>query len=182
MFCKFGNMNRPTFFLTLLSLVFSISAFSQQGFLFVKKGAKKKRIYTEGDAIHVKLTDGTERYGTITLLRNDTIFISGRPVYRPYISEVILKRKPKKPGPEAKTLLLIGAGVGLTTAGLTLSKQARFEEALVAGLVIGYGPLLLKHFGSRLIRLIPRKKFKIGKRFRLQVLDFHIPNQQKKAY
>ena len=36
-------------------IVFSSFSFSQQGFLFVKKGIKKKRIYTEGDMIHMKL-------------------------------------------------------------------------------------------------------------------------------
>ena len=68
------------------------------------------------------------------------------------VKEVLLKGKPKIPFPDGKTLSLIGAGVAHYTAGLTLSKQAEFEEALVAGPVIGYGPLVIKHLGGRLMR------------------------------
>ena len=175
-------MNRLRSFLLLLLLITGSYSFSQQGFLFVKKGFHKKRTYTEGDAIHVKLEDGTFRKGVITLLRNDTIFIDGRPVWRPRVSEILLERKPKKPFPDVKTMLLIGAGAALTTAGLTLSKQARFEQALVAGLVIGYGPLLIKHFGGRLARLLIRKKFRICKKFRLQVLDFYLPQNRLRSF
>jgi hypothetical protein len=168
-------MNRRHFPFIIFLLLLSSFSFSQTGYLFIKKGIQKKRIYTEGDAIHVKLQDGTYRTGTITLLRNDTIFINGQPVYRPYITQVLLKRKPKKHLPDTKTMLLIGAGAGLTTAGLAISKQAKLGEALLAGPVIGFGPLLVKHFGGRLLRSFTRKKFRIGKRFRLQVLDFHFP-------
>lgn len=140
------------------------------------------RIYTEGDAINVRLNNGSYRGGTITLLRNDTIFINGQPVYRPFITEVLMNRKPKKRLPDAKTMLLIGAGAALTTTGLTISKQAEFEKALIAGIVIGYGPLLIKHFGGRLFRSFTRKKFRIGKKFRLQVLDFHLPRRPLKSF
>lgn len=175
-------MNRLPAFFIILFLLSSVFSFSQQGFLFVKKGFKKKRVYTEGDAINVRLEDGSYRKGTITLLRNDTIFINGQPVYRPLITEVLLKRKPKQKLPDVKTMLLIGGGVALTTAGLTISKQAKFEKALVAGLVIGYGPLLIKYVGGRLLRSFTRKKFRIGKKFRLQVLDFHIPQRALKSF
>ncbi len=171
-------MNRLSFFVSMILLLLcSLFSFSQTGYLFVKKGIKKKRIYTEGDAIHVKLGDNSHKQGTITLLRNDTIFINGRPVPRVDIEEVLLKRKPKKPFPDGKTVAMIAAGSAMTTAGLAISKQATTEEALIAGPVIGFGPLLIKHFGGRLIRSFHRKKFRIGKRFYLQVLDFHIPAQ-----
>jgi hypothetical protein len=175
-------MSRLRSFLFILFSLSSFLSFSQQGFLFVKKGIHKKRIYTEGDEIKIKLEDGSYRNGMITLLRNDTLFINGQPVYRPLITEVLLKRKPNKPLPDAKTLLLIGGGAALTTAGLTLSKQAKFEQALVAGLVIGYGPLLVKYFGSRFIRSFIRKKFRIGKKFHLQVLDFYLPQNRLKSF
>jgi hypothetical protein len=175
-------MRRLPAFLIILFLLSSAFSFSQQAFLFVKKGIKKKQVYTEGDNIAVKLEDGSFWIGTITLLRNDTIFINGQSVYRPLIREVLLKRKPKTPFPDAKTMLLIGGGAALTTAGLTLSKQAEFKKALLAGLVIGYGPLLIKHFGSRLFRSFKRSKFRIGKKFRLQVLDFHLTQRTYKPF
>jgi hypothetical protein len=150
---------------------------AQTGFLFVKKGIKKKKTYGEGERILLQTNDGTVYSGLITLLRNDTIFINGRPVPRPDVKAIILSNKLKKKFHiGAKELLLITGGVALTTAGLTLSEQAKFKEALIAGLVIGYSPLLLQYIGSKIS--FKRKKFKIGKKFRLQVLDFHIPRKR----
>jgi hypothetical protein len=176
-------MNRLRSFLTILFLLCAALSFSQQGFLFVKKGFKKKKIYTEGDAIHLKLNDGSYRKGIITLLRNDTIFINGQPVYRPLITDVLLKGRPRKPFPaDKKTILIIAGGAALTTFGLIVSKQATEKEAIIAGPVIGFAPLLLKHFGGRLIRAMVRRKFRIGKKFRLQVLDFHIPQRKFRSF
>jgi len=178
----FGCMNRLTTIITLLLLSVSIISFSQTGYLFVKKGIRKKRTYTEGDAIHLKLQDRTYRYGIITLLRNDTIFINGQPVPKTFIKEVLLKRKPKTPFPDVKTVALIAAGSVITSVGLALSDKDHKREALMAGPIIGFGPLLIKHTGSRAIRAIPRKKFRIRKKFYLQVLDFHIPKQTLRSF
>jgi hypothetical protein len=164
-------MNR---LLLILLILFSTSYIqAQTGFLFVKKGYKKKRTYTEGDRVILQVQQGTIYNGVITLLINDTIYINGLPIPRPEVSKVILINKKKKTFHlEPKDFLLITGGVALTTAGLTLSKQADFKEALTAGLVIGYSPLLINYIGSKIS--FKRKKFRIGKKYRLQVLDFHI--------
>jgi hypothetical protein len=175
-------MNRLLLFFSITLLLASGFSFSQQGFLFVKKGIKKKRIYTEGDAINIKLNDGTYRNGVITLLRNDTIFINNQPVNKACVKEVVLKRKPRKPFPAAKTIALIAAASVLTSVGLAIDDKDHQREALIAGPVIGFGPLLVKYFGGRAIRKISRKKFRIGKKFYLQVLDFHIPGQRLKSF
>jgi len=136
----------------------------------------------EGSSISLKLIDGTYVKGIITLLRNDTIFLNGKPIHKTAVKEVLLKKRPKTPFPDVKTLGLIGAGAALTSAGLAMSKQASTKEALIAGPVIGFAPLLIKHFGGRAIRAIPRKKFRIGKKFYLQILDFHIPRQTQRGF
>ncbi len=174
-------MNRLRFVVFLLFIFSSFGSYSQQGFLFVKKGYKKKAIYSEGDVIHLELEDGSHRKGMITLLRNDTIFIDGNPVYRPLVTKVLLKQKPIKV-PDVKTLLLIGAGSALTAVGLSLGQKLPPGQAAITGLVIGYGPLLIKLLGSTAVWLIKRKKFRIGKKFRLQVLDFHIPQRARKPF
>jgi hypothetical protein len=167
-------MNRLLFF--ILFIFSSVTLQAQTGFLFVKKGYKKKKTYTEGDRIILQLKDGRIYNGLITLLMNDTVFIGGKPVPCTDVRAVVLNRKPKSFGVDGKTLLLITGGVALTTAGLTLSEQASFKEALTAGLVIGYGPLLLKYIGSKIS--LRRKKYRTGKKFRLQVLDFHMPRNR----
>jgi hypothetical protein len=164
----------------LLLFIFLCSfewAHSQTGYLFVKKGFKKKRTYTEGDNIYLRLRDNSVHYGMITRLMNDTIFVSGRPVPRVAVKEVILSNKARKSFHVAvKDLLLITGAAALVTGGLTLSKQADFNEALIAAGVMGYGPLAIGYLKSKIS--LRRKKFRIGRKFRLQVLDFYIPRKR----
>ena len=155
----------------------SLFSWSQTGYLFVKKGIKKKKTYTEGSTIYLRLQNDSLRYGMITRLMNDTIFVSGRPIPRIEVKEVIISTRERKSfRVSAKNLLLITGGVALVTGGLTLSKQADFNEALIAGAVMGYGPLAIGYLKSKIS--LKRKKYKIGKKFRLQVLDFYIPRKR----
>lgn len=161
----------------ILFLFSSTLSWSQTGYLFVKKGIRKKRTYTEGSTIYLRLHNDSLRYGMITRLMNDTIFLSGRPIPRTAVKEVIIyKRERKSFRVSAKNVLLITGGVALVAGGLTLSKQADFNEALIAGAVMGYGPLALGYLKSKIS--LKRKKYKIGKKFRLQVLDFYIPRKR----
>ena len=161
-------------FILLLS---SLVSWSQTGYLFVKKGIKKKKIYTEGSNIYLRLQNDSLYYGMITRLMNDTIYLSGRPVPRVAVKEVIINRREHTSFRiSAKNLLLISGGAALVTAGLSLSKQADFKEALIAGTVIGYGPLAIGYLKSKIS--LKRKKYKIGKRFRLQLIDFYIPRKR----
>lgn len=168
-------MNR-LLLLSVLLLLTGLSAQSQDGYLFVKKGYKKKKTYHEGDRIFLQVNDGRIATGIITMLRNDTIWLNGQPLPRKNIAAIFPSDKQKKKfRVSAQELLLITAGVALTTAGLALSKQATFKEAATAGVVIGYGQLGVQYLMSKLS--FRRKKFKIGKKFQLQVLDFHIPKK-----
>ena len=161
-------------FIFLFSIVF---VHSQAGYLFVKKGFKKKRTYTEGENIYLRLHDNTVYYGMITRLMNDTIFVSGRPIPRIAVKEVIISTKTRNSfHVPAKDLLLITGGAALVTGGLTLSKQADFKEALIAAAVIGYGPLVVGYLKSKIS--LKRRKYRIGKKFRLQVIDFYIPRKR----
>ena len=164
----------------LLVFVFfftSILSHAQTGFLFVKKGHKKKRTYAEGENIYLRLQNDSVYYGLITRLMNDTIFLSGHPVPRLAVKEVIIGTKNRRKFQvSTKDFLLITAGVVLVTGGLTLSNQAEFEEALLVGTVIGYGPLAFGYLKSKIS--FKRKKYKIGKKFRLQIIDFYLPRKR----
>ena len=132
-------------------LLCSFVASSQMGYLFVKKGFHKKKTYIEEDRITLELQSGIIYRGLITLLKDDTIFINGKPVPVTAVKSVILYEGTQKNfHVSSKELLLITGGVGLTIAGITLSKQAKFKEALTAGLAIGYAPILIQYLGSRI--------------------------------
>lgn len=164
-------MNRLLILLGLL--VLSHFSEAQTGYLFVKKGFRKKAVYTQGDPIRLRLQSDSVREGIITRLANDTIFLNGRPIPRMDVKEVIISGKQPAFRVPAETFLLITAGVALVTAGLGLSEQATFKEALTAGLVIGYGPLAAGYLKSKIS--LKRKKYRIGKKFRLQMIDFYLP-------
>jgi hypothetical protein len=168
-------MNR---LLLLIALCFSfLSSHSQTGYLFIKKGQKKKRTYLEGQRIYLRLHNDTTYYGLITRLMNDTIFLSGRPIPRIAVKEVLTPPdKSRKFHISTENLLLATAGVALVTAGLTVSNQAEFEEALLAGAVIGYAPLAIAYLKNTVT--FQRTKYRIGKKFRLQIIDFYLPRKR----
>ena len=150
---------------------------SQTGYLFVKKGFKKKKVYVEGDRISLRLKNGGITYGLITRLMNDTIFLNNGIVACRQVKDVIVRKREKESFQiDPKNFLLITGGVALVTAGLTLSNQADFKEALLAGTVIGYGPLLVGYARSKIS--FGRKRYRIGRKFRLQVLDFYLPRKR----
>lgn len=168
-------MNRLLPFLFLFS--FAYISHAQTGYLFIKKGFRKKKTYTEGESIYLRLNNDSIYAGLITRLMNDTIYLGGRPVPATRVKEIILRPKAKEPFHiDAKNFLLITGGVALVTAGLTLSEQAEFNEALLAGTVIGYGPLVVGYLKSKIS--LRRKKYRIGKKFRVQVLDFYLPRKR----
>jgi|SRR6218665_176689 len=168
-------MNR--LYICLLLIFSCLTASSQSGYLFVKKGLKKKRTYTEYDNIFLKLSNGKYKNGMITRLMNDTIWVSGDPIPKNDVAEVVIRVKDKKDFHiSAANLALITAGVALVTAGLTVSDQASFRQALVAGLTIGYGPLIIGYLTRKVS--LGRTSYKIGRKFRLQMLDFYVPRKR----
>jgi hypothetical protein len=168
-------MNR--LLISFLLLFSSTYLSAQSGYLFVKKGLKKKKTYTEYDNIYLKLKSGAYKYGMITRLMNDTIWLSGAPIPKENVAEVVISRKQKKNfHVGVKNMLLVTGGVALTTAGLSASKQATFKEALIAGLVLGYAPLAIGYASNKIS--LSRKSYKIGRKFQLQMLDFYVPRQK----
>lgn len=146
--------------------------------MYVKKGIKKKRIYTEGDRIYLQLTNDTIATGLITLLMNDTIYLVGKPIPVNKVKAVLIPRRRNRFPADAKTMLLIGAGSGLTAVGLTLNNNQEWDDAIIAGLAIGYGGLLTKYLGNGVLHALQRKKFRIGRKYRLNLIDFHIPRRR----
>lgn len=161
---------------TLLLLFCLLSVYhcdAQHAYLHVKKGYKKKKTYVEGDRILLRLKSDTIIGGLITHLRDDTIFILGKPVSVANVEAVIVKKGPRsKFHIPAKQLLLIGGGTALTTLGLTFNDYLSLEKAAFTAGMIGFAPIVVQYITSRID--FSRKEYKMGKKFRLQLIDFHI--------
>lgn len=166
---------KKIFFFLLLFMGMFIQCDAQYGHLYVKKGIRKKKEFAEGDRISLRGRDGYLYTGVITLLRNDTIFINGLPMPRADVAVVINPRKKKKFQLEPKQALVIAGGMVLVTGGLTLSKQANFGQAVKAATVIGVAPMIIPFLSSKIS--LKKKQYRIGRKYRLQVLDFYLPNK-----
>lgn len=166
-------------FSILLLIAFSLlsaACYSQQSYLFLKKGRKKVRVWNEGDIIRLELKSGGIPEGRILLLRNDSIFLTGDLVFRTTdVKRVLVRRKTKKPFPiNAEQAAWIAGGVALTTVGLRVAKwETNTGRALLYSSVIGFGPILITALTNQIS--FRRKDYPIGKKFRLQVLDFYVP-------
>jgi len=168
---------------SLLLLIFTLFltqiCFAQKSFLFLKKNGHKKRIWTEGDIIRLRLVNDDVLEGRILLLRNDSIYINDLAFRTEDVKQVLIKRKEKKPFPvDALQMAYITGGVALSTIGMKAAGWATTGKALLYSSIIGYGPILIS-FATRNVNL-RRRHFNIGKKFRLQVLDFYIPQPSSK--
>ena len=153
----------------------SICQAQTQGYLFVKHGYHKKKTYTEGERIMLQLNNGLVVNGIITLLLNDTIYVNGRPIPRTAVSAVLLNTKRNRFPADVKTMLLITAGAALTVVGLTINDRTSFRTAALSAAAIGYGPLVIKYLGKGFLLSLQRRRYRIGKKYRLQILEFHMP-------
>lgn len=147
-------------------------------YLFVKKGAKKKQTYTEGDVITIVCKNDSVYSGRITLLYNDTIYLYGRPFPRTGIRTVLIPHKKNKFPLDWKTAALITAGSVAVAGGLMLNGQEKRDEAWITGFALGYGGFISQYAFRGLLGTMKRKKYRIGSKYRLQVLDFHLPGKK----
>jgi hypothetical protein len=170
-------MNR---LLLLLLLLFCChcASWSQPNQLFIKKGVFKKKAFSEGERIHLLLQDGQEKKGIITNLHDSVIYINGQEIAIRQINTIFIDGIRKNKLPDLETMLWIGAGVSLTTIGLSLNNANDPKTALTAGLAIGYGPVLLKFLFGRLIYAFHKKKYRMGRKYHLQVFDIRVPRKQ----
>jgi hypothetical protein len=176
---KFDIMKWPPLLLLIFIFLLTQDCLSQQSFLFLKKHGHKKRTWVEGDIIRLRLVNDDVLEGRILLLRNDSIFINDLAFRTGDVRQVLLKRKEKKPFPvDAVQMLYITGGVALATIGMKASGWETTGRALLYSSIIGYGPILITAISRNLN--LRRKHFDIGKKFRLQVLDFYVPQKSDK--
>lgn len=165
-----------------LLLIFTICllpafTYAQPGYLFVKKGVKKKKTYEEGDRIALRLHNDTVYHGLITLLYVDTIYLNGKPIAAKDVKAVVLPKRSNKFPVDGKTLLLITAGSAMVSGGLMLNDMETPKNAIMTGLAMGFGSILVRYGIQTVVHWFRKKEYPIGRKYRLQVLEFHMPGR-----
>ncbi len=168
-------MNRLLLLLTIFLLPALV--YAQPGYLFIKKGAKKKRTYEEGDRIALRLANDTVYHGLITLLYRDTIYLNGKVIPARDVKAVVMPVRSNKFPVDGKTLLLITAGSAMVSGGLMLNNMETPKNAIMTGLAMGFGSIIVRYGIQTVVHWVRKKEFKMGKKYRIQVLEFHMPGR-----
>lgn len=153
--------------LLVFFLLFSQLLFAQRGVLYVKKkGFKTVKRFEEGTTIRFQTKNGQIVSGELALVNKDSIYVNEKWLATSSLKEIFLREKNSLS--LNRIFLLTTAGVVLSTAGMTLAKWVDFKKALLYSAGLGYGNYLI-HFFPKL----SRRKFILGKKFTLQMLDLH---------
>jgi hypothetical protein len=161
-------------FLVLICFWGSVAAQRTEPQLLLRKNGKVIKRFYRGDDIIITTALQQPLYGYITGIKADSIFLNQIGFSLKEITALQKPQAPKQSMPiSAETLALITLGVGLTTAGITLSGWEDFGTSLAYASVLGYGPIVLNKVMKA--RLFKKKRYRLGNKFALQVLDLR-PN------
>lgn len=161
------------FFLFLYLLPFCSLAQSDDIVILKRHGANVKT-YTQGLYFTMETIYDQWFDGTITAIRNDSIFLNGLPFHYKEISAIRRERKGLNYSTDGAILMLAGGGLLFIGAVNGILRSDAFREwytptnLIVAGALIAGGFLLVKaHF----------KKYILGKKYSLEYLQLN-PNKK----
>lgn len=159
----------------LLLFLFILAAFSataQFNELVLRKNGISMKRYKEGSVIALQTKLGMKYSGVIYLIQNDSVYFSGGGIHMRDIAVVYKKQKGRYhvlPF-DTKTFLLTNAGIPLFTAGLVISGEP-FQQSLLSGIGLVYIPIVLYNLQQLIFK--GNKKYRIGSKYDLQVMDFY---------
>ena len=139
--------------------------------LHIQKNGRVKKRVEAGTAIQLQNKDGVTLSGVITYMKTDTIILNGRVVV-----PLTMIRKIKLPDNRSRKpvnweeLGWVTLGVGLSTAGMALSKWETWPSAAGISTVLGYSPYLIRKIKSLSFK---KYRYRIGGKFGLRVWDLN---------
>ncbi len=164
---------KPTGLLLVFFLITSPDVFSQfrPSQLHLKKNGKVKKRIEPGTVIRIQNKEKYYFGGTITFMKIDTIILDGKtaiPIST--IHKIKLPNNKQRKPINWEELGWVTFGVGLSTAGMALSKWETWRSAAAISTVIGYSPYLIQ----KIKRLSFKKyKYRIGGKCQLRVWDLN---------
>jgi hypothetical protein len=160
------------FYLFCFILLFHFSTAAQFNQLILRKNGIAQKRYSEGSVITIQTKLGLKYSGTIYLIQNDSVYFIDGGMHTRDIAIVFKKHKKKHRlipfGTEA--FVYSNLGIPLFTAGLTISGEP-FKTSLLSGVALVYIPIII--YNAQQLIFNGNKKYRIGKKYDLQVLDFY---------
>lgn len=165
-------MKKYTFLFFLLCIFFKgLSQFPVT--LNLKNNGKLIKKYYKGDPIIIITNYHQSVQGVISNMFNDSLFINQIGFS---LKEIIGVKKiiyKKSVGMSAEQYGLIALGSLLMATGVYVAGWEDLKTSATYGLAIGFGPIIVNKLVSS-ASILKRKKYMLGNKFQLQILDLQI--------
>ena len=151
----------------LLFCVLPFSGFGQSDVLELKKNGANQKVYSPGMSLTMETIYQQWLEGTITAIRNDSVFLNGLPFHYKEIARIRSERKKFNYTTDGTILLIAGGGVLLLGAvnglyrGDPIKDWYKPSGFITAGAFIALGLLM---------RNAAYKKYTLGKKYTLEYL------------
>ncbi|MGZ8537242.1 MAG: hypothetical protein ACXWV9_03215 [Flavisolibacter sp.] len=159
--------------LLLVCIFFIQTSFAQKGMLFVKKhGYKRVAVFVEGDFIKFRLKDRSIIEGYIALIKNDSIYVNGVGFDKEELERIIIRKNDAK-GLLQQFMITTAASAALVGILYLGDKDKEDPDIIPKVVVISYAPFVIRG-----IKFLKRKKYSLGKKFKLQTVDLHFNDKK----
>jgi len=165
------------FCLALILCPLMISA--QTDVLEIKKNGINEKTYTPGMYLAMETIYDQWFEGTITAIRNDSVFLNGLSFHYKELKMIRWERKGLQYTTDGVLLMVAGAGVLVLGAVNGLYRGDPANEWYTTGSYITAGALLL---GGYFILKSRFKKYKFGKKYSLEYIEVNPNKNDKKPF
>ena len=169
-------MKRCTIYFSVL-LFFSLLSFcatAQTDVLILKRNGANLKTYTAGMSIRLQTIYDQWLEGTLTNIRNDSIFLNGLPFHYKEISAIRVEYKKLNVASEGILLMVAGGGVLFLGAANGLYRKDNAKDWYKPSSYVVSGALFL---GGFLLFRSRAKTYKIGRKFSVEYFEWN-PNKK----
>ena len=162
-----------------LFVLIPLICFSQSDVLILQKNGRNIKTYAPGQPIIFETVYEQWFDGTLTDLRNDSVFVNGIPFHYNEIKTMRVERTKLNYAQDGSLLIIAGAGVLVlnTVNGLYTNSKAKNWFSTTGWITAG--ALIL---GGILLRKARVRTFPLGKKFGLHYLDLHSYKPDNQAH
>src|SRR5665213_334011 len=156
--------------IAVLFFLIPLIGLSQTDVLILQKNGRNIKTYAPGQPIIFETVYQQWFDGTLTELRNDSVFVNGIPFHYNEIKNMRLERSKLNYGADGTLLIIAGAGVLVLNSVNGLYRKEKPARWFAATDWITAGALIV---GGILLKKARIRTFPLGKKYGLHYLDLH---------